>query len=355
VQTYVKDFDESWPEKGWIFNPFADSEKVHFTGTPQLGTFIPSSPAFQGQKTAWSILTQYLNPTVNEIYTAIRTNPSGKLFPTMVLRQLPFSTNLASRLFIPKLANAKRVPDQNEEAGNEVVGRVQIATFDDEEGEVITGRPNGFDIPVTYFSELPRWIVHPTLIRSFNIGRSDSLRFNFIHVQGETGQKGGVSQTGALVRDPPLRDELDIARSGLRPYMRTVPCGQQDIVNHGAGAWMQLLADFLMGQHLTLTGQMETVGIQAPICPGDNVEFDDTLLHIEGVTHSFTSDGAGNRRFYTSLSLTHGMSTREAQDDTSIYSGVFSGELEQLDPGTTVTKDLQSDAPTDPPGIAGKE
>lgn len=354
VQKYFTDFSESNTtevNRGWIFNPDASSLKVRFTGVDQLGTFVPSPPALQGQKTVWSILQQFLNPTVNEMYTTLRVNPNGKVFPTMVVRQLPFSTGLASSEFTPKTPPAP--PRKSEGKRDEDGLKLDIVTFElqrtpefsmagplgrtSQYGVSSTDptRPTKFPIAMTFFTEIPRWVISPVLMRSFNIGRSDALRFNFIHVQGETGQKGGFNQTGAFVRDPPIVDDLDVARSGLRPYMRTVPCAAQDVVNHGAGAWMHLLSDFLMGQQFTLTGQMELVGIQSPIAVGDNVQFDDTILHIEGVTHSFSSDGMGNRKFSTSLSLTHGMSSETPSSDFDIYSGLEDGSLEQLDPSIT--------------------
>lgn len=74
---------------------------------------------------------------------------------------------------------------------------------------------------------------------------------------------------------------------------------------------MHILSDILMGQHLTLTGTMTVVGIQSPICPGDNLEFDDTVLHIESVTHQYTSDDGGRTSFSTVLQLSHGLSVHQ--------------------------------------------
>lgn len=303
-------------------------EKVHFTGVEQLGTFTPSPAAIQGQKTAWALINQFLNPTVNEVYTTLRTAASGRVFPTFVLRQLPFSSGLASETFTPK-----PIP---------LLGKPVVTEgLDLSTGQLFVEEPNekSFLIPQTKFAELPRWRIHPIFLKNFDIGRSDALRFNFIHVQGETGEKTGLNRTGAFVRDPPVRDDLDIARSGLRPYMRTVACSGQDVANRGAGAWMYLLSDFLMGQHLTLTGQLESEGIQQPIALGDNVEFDETILHIEGISHSFASDGAGNRRFTTLLNLTHGMNAKQLTadvSDTSLYTGIQPEQLTAYDAEVTV-------------------
>jgi hypothetical protein len=191
--------------KGAVFQPdganrVTDS-KSHYTQTPQLGTFLPTPPTFTGQRTAWATFQQFLNPSVNEMYTALRTNYTGGVYPTLVCRQLPFSSGLVDEVYRPK----------------------QIQTgFDIEQDRSFTeyvtpSEPTPFDkkLPQTYFLELPRWIIHPALLRSFDVGRSDALRFNFVHVTGEAGAKTGLNVTGTFIRDPPIRDDLDIARSGL--------------------------------------------------------------------------------------------------------------------------------------------
>lgn len=314
--------------QGVLFQPKgADTDygsKVHFTGIEQLGIFTPSPPSMSGQKSVWSILNQFLNPTVNEIYTALRTNLRGEIFPTFVLRQLPFSTGLVSESYKPR-------PIQVAGANT----RVDVLAARALEATAVEFR-EPTTINQTYFAELPRWRIHPIFIRNFDLGRSDALRFNFIHVIGESGAKTGLNIPGAFVRDPPIKDDLDIARSGLRPYMRTVPCAGADIANRSAGAWMYLLSDFLMGQQLTLTGTLELDGIQQPIVPGDNIELDDVLLHIEAVVHTFNADVNGNRKFLTTLSLAHGMNNSQLRadetKDSDLYVGIEPDQLERFSP-----------------------
>lgn len=353
VSTTVIDFNNGLgaSAQGSVFQPRGVNEfdgKVHFTGIDQLGTFVPSLPAIQGQQTAWTLIQQFLNPAVNEIYTTLRTNLQGSVFPTFILRQLPFSSGLASETYVPKpIPTAHKTVDEFENGfGLDLTG----PNLDlDEQGfgldlsnplnpQAIT--PAGFGprtVNQTYFTELPRWRIHPVFMKDFDIGRSDAMRFNFIHVYGEAGQKTGINVTGAFVRDAPVRDDLDIARSGLRPYMRTVPCAPEDIANRGAGAWMALLSDFLMGQHLTLTGTLETDGIQQPIAVGDNLEVDDVILHIESVEHSFASDGQGNRKFNSRFALTHGVNAEQVTGgDESLYTGMKPTQLTRFDPTITV-------------------
>lgn len=258
-----------------------------FTGNDMLGIFLPTPPQFSNHS-VWSILNQYLNPAVNEMYTCLRVNPQGRVVPTLVARQLPFSTELAPS-----------------------------------------------DPPVTKFLSLPRWVVHPILVKRADIGRSDSLRINFVHVYGDDGPQSMNPVAGQIVLAPPYRDDLDIARSGLKPHMQTVSNAPQDnVTGESAKKWMAILSDILMGQQLTLTGLIEIFGVQAPICPGDNIEFDGAVFHIESVTHSCAIEN-GTKSFTTTLALSHGLSADPGNDNLSLFAGVESDDFRSFEPGLT--------------------
>lgn len=306
--------------------------------TPQdmLGTFLPSPPQFNGQRTVWSIMQQYLNPAVNEMYCSLRASPTGDIMPTLVVRQLPFSSGILDDTYKPKVpkvaSDSKKRPLDSK--GEPIVNQVT--------------QPR--TLALTRFTELPRWQIHPLLIKSIDLGRSDALRFNFVHVYGETGLPT-QDRTGYIVRDPPIADDMDIIRSGLRPYMTTVNCSTQDAQMRKAGDWMYILSDILMGQHLTLTGTVETVGIQSPICPGDNVEVDDHILHIEAVVHSFNiAPGSGIKTFVTSLSLSHGLKAEQSTGgDFALYSGTSSNDLMAGHASESRDYRLNTERPDSPP------
>ncbi len=276
---------------------------------PMMGRFNPTPPQFTNAS-VWSILSQYLNPACNEMYTVLRTNGQGNVVPTLVVRQLPFSSNLVN------------VPFQ-----------------------------------VTKFLDLPRWKIHPILVRTAVIGRSDALRFNFVNVQGLSAIDK-VGATAQLVRNPPFRDELDISRSGLRAYQTTIPCAIDEIkVQNSVGStttaasnWMDLMADILMGQHLTLTGTLSLVGIQAPICVGDNLEWDGVVFHIESVSHACQINGNGIKSFTTTLALSHGLRVDAGTDDITIYAGIKATDQTQLNPGLTDEGQDNGNVLADPEG-----
>jgi hypothetical protein len=266
-----------------------------FTGNDMLGIFLPTPPQFSSHS-VWSILNQYLNPAVNEMYTCLRANPQGDIVPTLVARQLPFSTE-----------QAPATPTSQQAAP-----------------------------PVTKFLSLPRWKVHPILVRKADIGRSDAMRINFVHVYGDDGPQTMNPVGGQIVLAPPYRDDLDIARSGLKPYMQTIANAPVDNVDgESAKKWMAILADILMGQQLTLTGLLEIYGVQAPICPGDNLEWDDTVFHLESVSHSCSIDPAGLKAFVTTCALSHGLSISPGKTNLSLFTGLDATSLTTHNPGLT--------------------
>jgi len=231
------------------------------TQYPLKGEFLPK-PIPLVNKPVWSVIQQFLNEAINEMYFTLRANPEGFVVPTLVIRQLPFSTHPAV---------------------------------------------SALGADVTGFLELPRWGCPTILIKELDVGRSDATHFNFIHVYGQaSADVGGLGLTQQIVRNPPIRDEQDIKRNGLRPYMQTVACSINDTLT-GPREWMNILTDFLMGQQLTLNGTVTLQGIQSPICPGDNIEIDTVVYHIESVAHICSIAATGQKQFTTTLSLTHGI------------------------------------------------
>lgn len=275
-----------------------------FTGKPMLGLFTPDIPDFTG-KQVWAVMSQYLNQTVNEMFTCLRVNADGKVVPTVVLRQMPFSS----------------------------MPMVRKKTFKDPlnaDGEFGPAEGPPQELPeLTPFLELPRWRLHESLFWERQLGRSNSLRFNFVQIIGRSPMAQRNNEvTYQVVRNPPIRDDLDIQRSGLRPYQATVACSYRE-AREGPRAMMEICADWLMGMHLTQTGTVNCLGITAPICVGDNLETGDTVAHIESVVHACTHDvNSGTRDFTTSMNLTHGVRSDSApgwteEDEVLMYAGVL--------------------------------
>jgi hypothetical protein len=225
------------------------------------GTYLPTQPSF-ANRPLWSYLQIFLNGEINEMYTSLRINEAGRVVPTLVVRQIPFSTEAAEE---PK------------------------------------------DMLLTRFMSLPRWKLPLTIVKGGRVGRSDSTRCNMMHVYG-VAELGAANRsvTAQMVTNPPIFDLVDIMRSGIRGHMSTVNCTITDELKAPRG-WMEALADFRFNSHLTLGGQIRAWGLQPPIPVGDNLEFDGVVYHIEALDHEVVLDRDGRRSWSTTITVSNGM------------------------------------------------
>jgi hypothetical protein len=265
------------------------------------GTFLPVNPTFVNVP-LWSLLQQYLNPAVNEMFTCLRADEDGDVRPTLVARQIPFSS--------------ESVPER-------------------------------FEFQLTRFLSLPRWVMAPVMLMDggVTVGRSNATRTNMMHIYGEASTyANNRSITNQLVRNPPIFDQVDIQRSGMRAQMRTVNCAIEDQLS-APRAWMEAMADWSFGSQYTLAGPVDSQGIQAPVPVGDNMELEGVVYHIESVDHRFGLDAAGNKYFRSHLSVSNGMPADQsgADEDFPRYAGFSAAtgvdDLDELgessDPGIT--------------------
>lgn len=291
-----------------------------YTGTPLMGAFLPLMPNFDNRP-MWSVLQQYLNPPINEMYTCLRVNEQGSVVPTIVLRQIPFTT--------PVLA-----------------------------AKIERGAVEGGAMTYTGFMDVPRWVLPAVLIERMRVGRSDATRCNFVHVYGQNADvASNVGMSQQLAQNQPIRDDFDIQRSGLHALMTTVACREINKVGNVPSKWMELIADRAIGSQYTLNGTVQTLGIEAPICEGDNLEFGNAVFHIESVGHSCSIDtGSGSRSWMTFMTLTNGLrvatvqthdgadgpesfssTTDQAENDKfPLYPGLTDEDQRELDPRTGV-------------------
>lgn len=236
-------------------------------GADLIGWFPLSAPPMQAS--VWDMLSTWMNEPLNEMFIALKVDPGGDIFPHLVVRQTPYTSGAAG-------------------GGNEV----------------------------TSFMELPRWKLPSgngrNLIISANIGRSDATRVNMVHVSGSGIGNSPYDANDWFVLSPPVTDLADIKRHGVRTYMPTINCLLRDNSDVST-VWRDIMADVVMGQQLRLNGQFTCLGIQSPIAPGDNLEFDGLVFHIEGVTHMAGIAIDGRRVFSTVLQVTHGIDDEAGQ------------------------------------------
>ena len=276
LQTYTNTSSNTSPQLG--LNPamsLTSSDGFYYTTTPCAGKAI-LSPEYWNQVKAWDILNQYTNAPLNEFFTCFRADPTdGTIIPTVVLRQIPFTN----------------------------------------EDFFTTNKFGPVNVPVTMFMNVPRWKISPALVLSQDIGRDEALRVNYVQVFAR------ILQGGALGSDYTLEsanhnyrfDINDIQRSGLRPSvtasMFDIYDDTIDRASFNSPIWARIYADAVIGGHLKMSGTFVCAGIPDPIAVGDNLEFEDTVYHIEQITHTCTvNPGSGIKSFRTIISVSQGIS-----------------------------------------------
>lgn len=233
---------------------------------------------YWNQVKAWSILNQYTNSPLNELYTCFRISSTGSVMPTLVFRQIPFTTEDFS----------------------------------------------GTSIPVTKFMNIPRWKISPALVYTIDIGRDEAARINFMQYFGRsTINENGAEISAEIAQTNYVYDSDDVQRSGLRPYIVTVQfdevIGSKTI--YQSPNWAQIVGDSLIGGHLKMNGTIECIGISDPIAVGDNLDFDGVIYHIEQITHmcsiSAGGDGRAIKTFRTTISVSSGVSKASSVSGTA--------------------------------------
>jgi hypothetical protein len=243
-------------------------------------------PEYWNQVNTWSILNQYTNSPLNEFYTCYRISPIGRVMPTVVMRQIPFtSEDFATQKFGTQDATAQ-------------------------------------SINVTRFLTLPRWKLDASTIYSVDIGKDEAARINFVQFYAKSNYtKDGFEISGETASGNYIFDSADIQRSGLRPYVIQNQFDDlPDLLVKSAPIWARIMGDALIGGHLKLNGTINCIGIVDAIAVGDNLEFNGTVYHIEQISHACSiSPENGMKQFRTTLSLSHGVSVNSSASGT-LYS-----------------------------------
>ena len=245
--------------------------RFYTTGVPCQGSSF-LKPEYWNQVSVWSVLNQYTNAPINELFTTLRVSPEGSVMPTVVFRQMPFSSEKYKGLS-------------------------------------------------TKFLNLPRWRISPDLLKDINIGRDEAARINFVQVFATVPQATQESNQGYISQQIAngnfVLDKLDVRRSGLKPYIITsnFDTVTTDKAAFLAPTWAKLIGDSVIGGHLKLNGSIECYGIVEPIAVGDNLELDGVVYHIEGLSHSCSLAPDGKRSFTTSIEISHGVDVRSEKGD----------------------------------------
>ncbi len=287
----------------------------YYTTIPCQGNTL-LKPEYWNQVKLWSILNQYTNSPLNELYTCFRVSKFNRIMPTLVFRQIPFtSEDFVGQKFGAQDANAKA-------------------------------------ISVTNFLNLPRWRVRSDFVFNMDIGKDEAARINFVQYYAKSNfSDKGIESSGETASINYVFDKDDIVRSGLRPYIVQNQFDDlPDALIRSAPVWARVLGDAVIGGHLKLNGTLNCVGIVEPVSIGDNLEFDGTVYHIEQISHTCSiSPSNGVKSFRTILSLSHGVSLNSNSQGTQYSQMTYSDAYkdrehdfvhEQILPGVSEAQDV---------------
>jgi len=257
------------------FNPtYTEKNSIQKT-TKQLSGDIPIQNSPLTNVRLIDLMNRFSNSLINETYACYRVDKSGFVMPKLIIRQKPFNT--PHGIYNEKTKSYEKV-----------------------EG--------------TVFLQLPRWKISPNLIYSINVSKNDNLRFNVVHIMGTT---GNAAKDGTLLAHQDgegenfIADRKDVQIHGVRPYIQVCPFNWVNLQT--PAYWAKLCFDWVYGGHLRLNGTIDCVGIEDDICIGDNLELQNTVYHIESISHTAAISPEGIKFFRTKLSVTHGVDKRTSE------------------------------------------
>ena len=290
----------------------------YYTDTPCGGNTL-LKPEYWNQVTLWSILNQYTNSPLNELFSCFKLDPNtGRVQPTIVFRQIPFTSE----------------------------------DFVNQKFKILDGNANA--IPITQFLTIPRWKIGSESVFSADLGTDEVARVNFVQYYAKsTFDKNGIDTSFETAAHNYVFDTNDVTRSGLRPII--IQNQFEDLPNQTAyfgPMWARIYGDAVMGGQLKINGTIECTGIVEPITIGDNLEFDGTVFHIEQIVHNASINPAnGVKSFRTTLSLSHGVNVNSNAQGTVYSQMAYPGayperandyQNEQILPGVSESQDILS-------------
>jgi len=250
----------------------------------------------------WSLLKNFSNTVINEMYTTYRIAADGHVYPSVIFRQKPFSTEH----FKPTNKKYKEVASH------------------------------------TKFLELPRWRISSDMITGIDLGRSDSARINYVQVFTRAlSVDKNLNQAAQIALGNSVYDEKDIIRSGMKPYIVSCNFDYPGAVSPYQGQkWADLVGDWVLEGHLKMNGTIQSIGIEKPITVGDNLQLNNTVFHIETVKHVMTMASDGKNTFRTSVTLSMGVDVRTHEKETPVYT-----EMDYTDSFSNRKDDFKSKDP----------
>jgi hypothetical protein len=315
-----------------------------FTG--MLATMLQSNligqnnakPEISGVTPSWQILSSYLNPQLNELYTdllPVNVGAGTRLVPTIVLRSIPFSSKAVPHKDVAIVFTSAMSHKKGGIAGF-VAGSAEAKP-----------RSNPTTLPPNvlahfYISET----IQESEIIGLDTGKSDRERKNFFLVtsnlvfNASDENKVLASLVSAGIKD--LRDSSSVERYGLSPYI-----SGSDYITSDAGSIQnkmnQIVRDIWKDAHLFENGQVTIIGSSNHIPVGTNIEFErkdggqSWIAHVEKVDHSYVVvPEVGVKNFRTTIAFVR-LQTKSGEPIDAVEKN-RGNERRDYDPGTTVSR-----------------
>lgn len=239
-----------------------------FTTNPLYGkTIFPTIPA---QGTIWSLLQFVLNPSMNELYVdLVETN--GKLVPTVVCRQFPFSVNSTSNMSPFK-------------------GKVKDIVSSDKK---------------TNFISLPKHKIQSAELYEKAIRKTNKDRVNHISIVPSV----VGNDVGALYAS--MLNVSSIKKYGLKSVQFVNTYSLDKIETKEA---LYLAVDWFFKAHALYKGRLKIVGPDSYLSVGNNLLIEDQseLFHIDGVTYQFRQNPNGTNQYIATVDVSHGIHSSES-------------------------------------------
>lgn len=338
MQSYSTGGTQTWQQ----FSPDLDdnskkqSNSVFYrTPNPTKGSVPLQVPPIWDNNNLWSVMSNYLNPVVNEMYTCLRVNKDGKIMPTLIVREKPFSTGLFKYLEgkasqfkkdqVPQQQNSKQYNQLKKAVSdtaknNDGLKQNELKVVEEYLGKDYSKR--------SFYGNLPRWVVPTNMVKSVNLNLDENRRVNFVQVWGRSSAVEFIQgntydqesfKVGQYLAKNFVADEADIARSGLRADIQETP---YDIpLDQGgslANVFARMRADWLFNGHMKPFGTLSLYGVQEPICEGDNLEYEGIVFHITAVSHTTTIAPNGVKTFDTVVQVENGILAESLENKNQV-------------------------------------
>lgn len=292
----------------------ASQEPVFFSSPYRCKGWVPFYPTPWDNKPLWSVLREYLNSPINEMYTVFRVDQFNKIVPTLMVREQPFGTNLFFQIKNRKV----QLPGAKDSTPNN--GKTKFSK-DQTGSDRSSSSGNQEQIRADYATH-PRWVIDESMIKVWDVKTSEANRVNFVQVWGTSTNLDIISPAlqgrgdpGAMERykDQQLAagnmvaDDADIRRHGLRANVEETSLDNPVPGQSSSPFWAKMRADWLLNGHLKAEGGISLNGVEHPICEGDNLEARGIVFHIESVSHQGTIGQDGKREFMTTVQVRNGI------------------------------------------------